>query len=62
MKCTLCGRPIQNYDAICNHLEIDEAHAADICTECIDKFVKWQQGKYARLFPTSAMKKRFGKK
>lgn len=62
MNCNLCKKPISNYDAIYNHLEIDETHAADICAECVDKFLKWQQGKYARLFPTSAMKKRFGKK
>ncbi len=62
MKCTLCGKPIRNYDAAYNHLEIDEIHSADICRECIDKFVKWQQSIYARLFPTSAVKKRLGKK
>jgi hypothetical protein len=62
MKCTLCGKPIHNYEAAYNHLEIDETHAADICRDCIDKFFKWQQGIYARLFPTSAVKKRFGKK
>jgi len=62
MNCTLCEKPIRNYDAAYNHLEIDETHAADICRECIDKFFKWQQGIYARLFPTSAVKKRFGKR
>jgi hypothetical protein len=40
---------------------IDENHEADICQQCIDKFFKWQQGVYARLFPTSAAKKRFNK-
>jgi hypothetical protein len=62
MNCTLCERPIHNYEAAYNHLEIDETHAADICRDCIDKFLKWQQGIYARLFPTSAVKNRFGKK
>jgi hypothetical protein len=62
MNCTLCGKAIRNYDAVSNHLAIDETHAADICPECIDKFVKWQQSIYARLFPTSAVKKRFAKK
>jgi hypothetical protein len=42
-------------------LKIDEQHAADICQKCIDKFVKWQGAIYADLFPTKAMKKRFGK-
>jgi len=62
MNCTLCGKPIRNYDAAYNHLEIDETHAADICPKCIDKFLKWQQSIYARLFPTSAVKKRFAGK
>ncbi len=62
MECTLCGKPIHNYDAAYNHLKIDETHAADICPECIDRFIKWQQSIYARLFPTSAVKKRFGKR
>lgn len=62
MNCTLCEKLIHDYDAAYNRLNIDETHAADICPECIDKFVKWQQGIYARLFPTSAVKKRFGRK
>jgi hypothetical protein len=62
MNCSLCGKLIRNYDPVYNCLEIDEAHAADICPDCIEKFLKWQQGIYARLFPTSAMKKRFGQR
>ena len=27
-----------------NHLNIDESHNVDICSECIDEFVKQQQG------------------
>lgn len=61
MNCTLCNKPIQNYNQAFNHLKIDESHEADICQECIDKFGKWQQSIYARLFPTTAVKKRFGK-
>ena len=57
ITCKLCDKTIANYDTALNHLEIDESHAADICQECIDKFVKWQQGIYACLFPTSAMKR-----
>ena len=60
MNCILCKEPIHNYDSAFNHLKIDESHAVDICSECIDKFVKWQQGIFARLFPTNAMKKMFG--
>lgn len=61
VNCALCQKPIRNYDPAFNRLEIDESHAADICPECIDRFLKWQQRKFARLFPTSAAKKRFGK-
>jgi len=58
MKCTLCKSEILNYDPAINHLKIDENSSADICLECIDKLMKWQQGVYARLFPTNAVKKR----
>ena len=61
MDCALCKKPIINYNPALNHLKIDETHEADICPECIDKFMKWQQGIFARLFPTSAMTKRYGK-
>ncbi|MDD2717476.1 MAG: hypothetical protein PHW04_16420 [Candidatus Wallbacteria bacterium] len=61
MKCYLCGTAIQNYNPAFHQLKIDESHTADICQVCIDKFVIWQQGKFARLFPTTAAKKRFKK-
>ncbi len=61
VSCALCRKPIGYYDPVFNRLEIGEGQAADICQECIDRFLKWQQKKYARLFPTSAAKKRFGK-
>ncbi|VVB78965.1 Uncharacterised protein [uncultured archaeon] len=63
MDCTLCKKPIEKYDANFNHFVIDESCSADICQSCIDKFFKWQGSLYAKLFPTTAMKKRFaGKK
>jgi hypothetical protein len=62
MNCTLCKKPIEKYDPLLNHLKIDESLAADICQGCIDKFGKWQRGIYARLFPTTAVKKRYGEK
>ncbi|MEK6960380.1 MAG: hypothetical protein AABX47_04350 [Nanoarchaeota archaeon] len=58
MICALCKSTIEKYDPTLNHLVIDESCSADICQGCIDKFFKWQQGLYARLFPTKAMKKR----
>jgi hypothetical protein len=62
MKCALCEKPIDNYSPELHHLIIDEKHSADICGGCIDKVLKRQGKKYAVLFPTNAMKKRFGEK
>jgi hypothetical protein len=58
MKCTLCEHPIKNYEPEFHHLKIDESHAADICSDCIDKFVRWQGNIIVKLFPTKALKKR----
>lgn len=58
MICTLCDNLIKNYNSSFNHLQIDKSHSVDICQECIDKFVKWQQNMYAQLFPTKSAKKR----
>jgi hypothetical protein len=40
-----------------NHLVIDESHTVDICSECMQKIVKWQQTIHANLFPTKSAKK-----
>jgi len=60
-KYILCKKPILNYHPEFNRLEIDESISADFCSNCIDKFIKWQQKNYARLYPTHAMKKRYNK-
>ena len=60
MNCSLCEKKITNYNATFNHLIIDTSHAVDICSDCVDKFVKWQGKNYSILFPTNALKKRFG--
>jgi hypothetical protein len=60
MKCILCGRDIGNYNAEFNRLRIDESRGADICEDCIDRFAKWQGSKIVRMFPTRALKKRYG--
>jgi hypothetical protein len=60
MNCNLCNHPIKDYDPVFHHLTIDDSHAADICPGCMDKIVKWQGSIYANLFPTKAMKKRYG--
>jgi len=61
MKCTLCDETIDKYDPKFHHLNINESRSVDICSECMDKVVKWQSSIYANLFPTKALKKRFGK-
>ncbi len=59
MKCTLCEEQIENYTPEFNQLTINESHSVYICQSCVDKFVKWQQRKYAELFPTKRLKKLF---
>lgn len=62
MKCALCEKSIDNYSVEFHHFIIDEKHSADVCAVCVDKFLKWQGKKLAVLFPSNAMKKRFGNK
>lgn len=61
MECTLCKKTIENYNSAFNHLKIDESLEVEICPNCVDKFIKWQQGVYADLFPTKMAKKRVKK-
>ena len=58
MKCSLCEKNIDEYKPEFHHLVLDANHSADICEGCAHKFVKWQGNILAKLFPTSAMKKR----
>ncbi len=60
MKCSLCEKDINGYNPAFNHLVIDERHSFDFCSTCIDKFLKWHGKNLASLFPTKAMKKRYG--
>jgi len=62
MRCNLCENSIKDYNSSFNQLQINELHSVDICQECIDKFVKWQQNNYAQLFPTKTAKKRLQKR
>jgi hypothetical protein len=57
MECSLCKRMIEKYDPYLNHLKLDESRSVDICQSCIYKFLKWQQGVFAKLFPTKAAKR-----
>jgi hypothetical protein len=60
MKCALCNETIDKYSPTFNHLQIDEQRDVNICRECIDKFMRWQQNKLARLFPTRTLKMMYG--
>ncbi|NHJ01824.1 MAG: DUF2197 domain-containing protein [Candidatus Heimdallarchaeota archaeon] len=57
VKCTLCNEQIKNYTPEFNQLEINESYSVYICQSCVEKFVKWQQRKFAKLFPTKRAKK-----
>ena len=56
-KCLLCGQEINHYHELSNRFVVDESRSVDIYSECIQKFIKWQQKKYAALFPTKAAKR-----
>jgi ribosome-binding protein aMBF1 (putative translation factor) len=60
MDCRICGKEIERYNIEFNRLVIDRAIYADICEDCIKKFIDWRAKNLSKLFPTSAMKKRFG--
>lgn len=60
IKCSLCEKNIDDYNPVFHHLTIDEERSVDICPECIKKFITWQSKKLAVLFPTKALKKRYG--
>jgi hypothetical protein len=62
MKCHLCKKVIVNYNITFNHLVLDKDQSADICSDCVDKFAKWQSSIAATLFPTKTMKKMYCKK
>lgn len=55
MICHLCNKTIEKYDPVFNKLVLSEI-SVDICNDCIDKFLKWQQGKFAKMFPTKTIK------
>lgn len=62
MNCTLCKKPIEEYNKELNNLMLDDFTSVDICLECSDKFLKWQQMIFAKLFPTKTAKKILKKK
>ncbi len=61
MDCALCEREIESYLPQFHHLKLNENRSVDICSDCITTFVAWQGKTLATLFPTSMMKRRYGK-
>lgn len=61
MECTICKEEMTNYDPDLNKMRLDGSRSAAICSKCIERFLKWQQKRFARLFPTGAAKKKYGK-
>jgi len=61
MNCELCKKNILNYNADFNCLQLEENKSVNICSDCINKFLKWQQNIFAKLYPTKAIKKRYNK-
>lgn len=62
MKCFLCNKNIEGYNQEFNQFAVIDSKTVDICQSCITKFVKWQQGLFAKLYPTSMAKKWLSKK
>jgi hypothetical protein len=62
MKCFLCEKNIDGYNQEFNQLTANDLKTVDVCQECIKKFVKWQQGLFAKLYPTTMAKKWVNKK
>ncbi len=58
--CALCGKAILDYYPGFNRLDLEEG-SVDLCQDCIGRFLEWQQRNLARLFPTRAAKRRFGR-
>lgn len=52
-------------DSRFNSFNIDknnlEKNSVNICLNCVDKFMNWQQEIYAKLFPTKAAKRMYEK-
>ncbi|HRK21946.1 MAG TPA: hypothetical protein PLX06_09060 [Fimbriimonadaceae bacterium] len=61
MECALCGNALVEPSDELNRLELDDGRSVLICTACIDRFLKWQGARIAKLFPTSALKRRFNR-
>ena len=57
MKCVLCKNNISEYTQEFNQLKLSESKAVDICHDCIQKFTKWQQELFAKIYPTTFAKK-----
>ncbi|MBN2715440.1 MAG: hypothetical protein JXX14_06265 [Deltaproteobacteria bacterium] len=58
-ECNLCGKEIESFHENTHQLSISDTQVAYICTQCIARFIHWQQRKLAALFPTKANQRRY---
>lgn len=58
-KCALCGKEIAKYSEEINRLDLAGKKYANLCSDCVDIFLKWQQERFARMFPTAFAKRMF---
>lgn len=58
--CALCRRPIADHRPDVHGLRLPAGRVVDLCEECVRAVVTWQGERLARLFPTRAMKRRYG--
>ena len=57
MKCVICNNTIEKYNQEFNQLKLDENKTVEICSDCIQKFTQWQQGIFAKIYPTTFIKR-----
>lgn len=56
MKCELCKKEINNFNPKLNQLQLEE-NIVNICSNCTDKILEWQQNIFKELFPRKSNKK-----
>lgn len=62
MLCSLCEKPIENYNEQYNQLELNNSKKVYLCEDCIQKIMHWRQEILTKLFPTTGAKKWLNKK
>lgn len=62
MHCILCQNTIDNYSPEFNQMKLDDTKTVSFCDDCIRTFMKWQQRLFAKMYPTTYLKKLARKK